>query len=40
MAKLEGTIQLTGSIQNLSFYKMRGSDKIIVRKRAAHQGGR
>ncbi|HUP12417.1 MAG TPA: hypothetical protein VM187_09405 [Niastella sp.] len=33
MAKLEGTIQLTGSIQNMSFYKMRGSDKIIVRKK-------
>lgn len=31
MATLDGTIQFTGSIQNLSFYKMRGSDKIIVR---------
>ncbi|MCS3799251.1 hypothetical protein [Niastella sp. OAS944] len=33
MAKLEGTIQLTGSVQNLSFYKMRGSDKIIIRRK-------
>jgi hypothetical protein len=33
MAKLDGTIQFTGSLQNLSFYKMRGSDKIIVRKK-------
>lgn len=33
MAKLDGTIQFTGSLQNLSFYKMRGSDKIIIRKK-------
>lgn len=33
MAKLEGSIQLTGSIQNLSFYKMRGTDKIIIRRK-------
>ena len=33
MAKLEGNIQITGSLDNLSFYKMRGSDKIIVRKK-------
>ena len=33
MAKLEGNIQITGSLNNLSFYKMRGSDKIIVRRK-------
>ncbi len=33
MAKLDGTIQFTGSLQNLSAYKMRGSDKIILRKK-------
>jgi hypothetical protein len=33
MAKLEGNIQITGSLDNLSFYKMRGSDKIIVRRK-------
>lgn len=33
MAKLEGNIQFTGSLQNLSFYKMRGCDKIVVRKK-------
>lgn len=33
MATLDGTFQFTGSIQKLSFYKMRGSDKIIVRKK-------
>lgn len=33
MAKLDGIIQLTGSIDNLSFYKMRGSDKIIIRRK-------
>jgi hypothetical protein len=33
MAKLEGTVQFTGSIQNLSFYKMQGSDKIIIRRK-------
>ena len=33
MAQLIGDIQITGSLQNLSFYKMRGSDKIIVRKK-------
>ncbi|MFL5746697.1 MAG: hypothetical protein ACJ751_18615 [Niastella sp.] len=33
MAKLEGNLQITGSLDNLSFYKMRGSDKIIVRRK-------
>ncbi|OQP56554.1 hypothetical protein [Niastella populi] len=33
MAKLDGTIQFTGSLQNLSAYKMRGSDKLILRKK-------
>ena len=33
MAKLEGNIQITGSLNNLSYYKMRGSDKIIVRRK-------
>lgn len=33
MAKLAGDIQFTGSLQNLSFYKMRGCDKIVVRKK-------
>lgn len=33
MAKLEGNIQITGSLDNLSFYKRRGSDKIIVRRK-------
>ncbi|WP_207513556.1 hypothetical protein [Longitalea luteola] len=33
MALLEGTIQFTGSLQNLSFYKMRGTNKIVVRKK-------
>jgi hypothetical protein len=33
MAKLEGTFQFTGSMQNLSAYKMQGSDKIILRKK-------
>jgi hypothetical protein len=33
MAKLEGNIQITGSLDNLSFYKMRGSEKIIVRRK-------
>lgn len=33
MAKLDGTILFTGSLQNLSAYKMRGSDKIILRKK-------
>lgn len=33
MAKLEGTFQFTGSLQNLSAYKMQGSDKIILRKK-------
>ncbi|WP_205509710.1 hypothetical protein [Longitalea arenae] len=33
MALLDGTIQITGSLQNLSFYKMRGTNKIVVRKK-------
>jgi hypothetical protein len=33
MAKLEGNILFTGSLDNLSAYKMRGSDKIILRKK-------
>ena len=33
MAQLIGNIQITGSLDNLSFYKMRGSDKIIVRRK-------
>src|SRR5688572_15681242 len=33
MAQLDGVIQFTGSLQNLSAYKMRGSDKIILRKK-------
>ena len=33
MAKLEGNLQITGSLDKLSFYKMRGSDKIIVRRK-------
>lgn len=33
MAQLIGNFQITGSLNNLSFYKMRGSDKIIVRKK-------
>ena len=31
MAKLNSTFGFTGTIGNLSFYKMKGSDKIIVR---------
>jgi hypothetical protein len=31
MAKLIGGVEFTGSLQNLSAYKMRGSDKIIIR---------
>jgi hypothetical protein len=33
MAQLTGNLQIIGSLNNLSFYKMRGSDKIIVRKK-------
>jgi hypothetical protein len=33
MARLDGVIQFTGSLENLSAYKMRGSDKIIIRKK-------
>ena len=33
MAQLTGNILFTGSIENLSAYKMRGSDKIILRKK-------
>jgi hypothetical protein len=33
MATLEGSILFTGSLNNLSAYKMRGSDKIIVRRK-------
>jgi hypothetical protein len=33
MAQLTGNVQFTGSIENLSAYKMRGSDKIILRKK-------
>jgi hypothetical protein len=33
MALLDGAIQFTGSLQNLSFYKMRGTNKIVVRKK-------
>jgi hypothetical protein len=33
MAQLIGEILFTGSMQNLSAYKMRGSDKIILRKK-------
>jgi hypothetical protein len=33
MAKLDGILSFTGSLQNLSAYKMRGSDKIILRKK-------
>ena len=31
MAQLEGPFQFTGNLHNLSAYKMKGSDKIIVR---------
>jgi hypothetical protein len=33
MAQLIGNVLFTGSIENLSAYKMRGSDKIIIRKK-------
>lgn len=33
MAQLIGDILFTGSLQKLSAYKMRGSDKIIIRKK-------
>jgi hypothetical protein len=33
MAQLIGELQIIGSLQNLSAYKMRGSNKIIVRKK-------
>ncbi|THU38502.1 hypothetical protein FAM09_17725 [Niastella caeni] len=33
MAQLFGELLFTGSLQNLSAYKMRGSDKIILRKK-------
>jgi hypothetical protein len=33
MATLEGSILFTGSLNNLSAYKMRGSDKIILRRK-------
>jgi hypothetical protein len=33
MAQLIGNIQFTGSLQDISAYKMRGSDKIILRKK-------
>lgn len=33
MAKLEGNILFTGTLNNLSAYKMRGSDKIILRRK-------
>ena len=33
MAKLEGEILFTGSLGNLSAYKMRGVDKIILRRK-------
>lgn len=33
MAQLIGDLQIIGSLNNLSYYKMRGSDKIIVRKK-------
>ena len=34
MAKLSGNIQITGTLDNLSFYKMRGVDKIVVRRKS------
>ena len=33
MPKLTGNIQFTGSLDNLSAYRMRGSDQIILRKK-------
>lgn len=33
MGKLESDIQFTGRVGNLSAYRMRGVDKIIVRKK-------
>src|SRR3954469_13623744 len=33
MAQLVGEILFTGSLQNLSAYKMRGTDKIVLRKK-------
>jgi hypothetical protein len=33
MAKLDGNIRFTGSIENLSAYTMRGHDKIILRSK-------
>src|SRR5688572_10360908 len=33
MPKLIGELQFIGSLDNLSAYKMRGSDKIILRKK-------
>ncbi|OQP44653.1 hypothetical protein A4H97_09820 [Niastella yeongjuensis] len=33
MATLISTLQITGTLDNLSYYKMRGSDKIIVRRK-------
>jgi len=31
MGRMDGFFNVTGSVSNLSFYKMKGSDKIIVR---------
>ena len=31
MAIVKGVIQMTGSVQNMSFYTRRGSDKVIMR---------
>ncbi|MDP4264443.1 MAG: hypothetical protein Q8941_18080 [Bacteroidota bacterium] len=33
MAQLLSAFPFTGTIDNLSFYKMRGSDKIVIRKK-------
>lgn len=33
MATLEGGIEFTGSVGMLSAYRMKGSDKIILRKK-------
>ena len=33
MAIIKGFIQMTGSIKGVSFYSVRGSDKVIMRRK-------
>ncbi|MBO9205244.1 MULTISPECIES: hypothetical protein [Niastella] len=40
MATLINDIQITGSLGNLSYYKIRGSDKIVVRRKGDPSGKR